>query len=159
MPKIVKEELFRLVDLPALYIVTTNGVVTRNGALVMGAGAAKQLVQRAPGIDEEAGAFVVHSGVPQAGRPGVYQYGFLAIRSPLADKVGIGIFQTKYEWQHNSHLPLIDLSVSGLVRYAYDNPRVSIRMNYPGIGLGGLTKEQVEPILDVLPQNVTVCYR
>ena len=65
----------------------------------------------------------------------------------------------KYAWSHLADIGLIALSTHMLRLYATVHKGVQIRMNYPGIGNGGLARGQVEPFLAWLPDNVTVCYQ
>ena len=126
--------------------VTTNAVITQDLKLVMGAGAAKQMLDRYPGIDAEAAEKIVKQTNPR-------RYGFLVIRPSLA------IFQTKGHFRADSDPELIELSVETLLAYTKKHPTTTIAVNFPGIGLGNLTPRQVKPIIGVLPDTVTFYWR
>jgi hypothetical protein len=161
MPNIVQENLWKLVDLPALYVVTTNSTIKgANGALVMGRGAALELKERVLGIDLECGDVIRDFAHEHRHK----NYGFQVVRAPSWKegepwKVGIGIFQVKHHFKDKADPGLIATSVMGLTEYARKYPQVNVRLNFPGIGAGRLKREDVEPLLEALPNNVTICYK
>jgi predicted NAD-dependent protein-ADP-ribosyltransferase YbiA (DUF1768 family) len=153
MVKIVAEELWRDPGNPGMIVVTTNAIVQANGALVMGSGAALEAVVKIDGIAKECGEAVLKHGS---------RYGFIEVREPKPDegsrgKRGFGILQTKFNYKERSDLSLVQYSLGKLAEYAQAHPDVKIRVNFPGIGSGRLKREQVEPLLAGLPDNVTVC--
>jgi len=160
MAKIIQEDLWTPIPYPGMVVVTTNGSLRHNGSVVMGRGAAYQATQRMPGIDRECGYAIANSPL-SVHYNGTYVYGFLVVHNPtgLGVKTGFGIFQVKYAWSDLADPGLIALSMHMLRLYATAHPAVQIRMNYPGIGNGGLHSSQVEPFLAWLPDNVTVCYQ
>lgn len=127
--------------------VTTNGIVKHNGALVMGAGIAKQARDRYPGIDQTLGEAVRLLGnIPLIVNTG-------------GNKPNIISLPTKNHWKDKSDLELIVKSVSHIVRTmkSYD----TIALTRPGCALGGLdwestVKPAIEPLLD---DRFTVYYR
>lgn len=152
MVKIVEEDLWKSPGHPGLIAVTTCSDIER-GKLIMGAGAAYQATERIHGIREECAIAIMKA----SRKP----YGFLVVRPPKPEesKTGFGIFQTKEWYAKMSNEYLIEASAKYLAEYANANPDVNIRLNYPGIGYGTLTKAEVEPLLVNLPDNVTVCYK
>ncbi len=152
MGKIVNDELWKSPGHPGMIIVSTNGFVRNDGRLVMGRGAAYQATQKIPGIDKEAGEKVLDAGKT---------YGFLPVRMPKAEekKLGFGIFQVKFHWNQPAVLDLILHSVQCLTEFALYYHDWQFRMNYPGIGNGGLNPEEVRPLLDPLPDNVTIVHK
>lgn len=147
MPTIVQADLWTL---PAgqsiadtVFVVTTNNVI-RAGALVMGAGAAKQAAQRYAGLPRRAAAQITDS-----------DYGFLIVDWPRSTQAGIGIFQVKRDYRHPAELDLIRRSVAQLTSVALRQP-FYFRLNFPGIGAGQLARSEVEPLLAGLPANVTI---
>jgi len=118
--------------------VTTNGIVRRNGALVMGAGFAKQVRDRFPGIDLYFGKAVGAVGnVPLIYSPGNGRY--------------IISLPTKHDWKDKSDLKLIVESVSHIVSLM--QPHDTVALTRPGCALGGLdwdtqVKPAIEPLLD-----------
>ena len=120
--------------------ITTNGSLKSNGALVMGAGIARQVRDRWPGIDKVCGAAVKASAQP---------YGLL-----LGKKMGL--FQVKYHWKQPAQLELIEYATIKLRMLAESQPGKVIFLNFPGIGYGGLSQSDVLPIIAQLPDNVIV---
>lgn len=150
--RIRKENLWKMKAGPTMYVVTTNSTVTSSGLLVMGRGAAKQAQTRVRNVRRLAGTAVREAPNPK-------QYGFLEILSPKRhNKAGFGIFQVKEHFKDKASIKLIAHAVKCLRIYALQNPEVAIRMNFPGIGYGRLSREEVEPLLQGLPPNVTICY-
>lgn len=155
-PKIVREELWKDPGRPGLIAVTTNAVVRLSGSLlVMGAGAARQAVDRIPGVAQEAGELVARIRETT----GKHNYGFLVVREPTTKKCGFGIFQVKDHYEEAASLALIAQSCRDLAAWCLSEPECQVRMNYPGIGLGKLTMDEVLPALEILLQKVTVCHR
>ena len=125
---------------PVMVVITTNSELKSNGELVMGAGIALEAVLKIPSLPKECGEIVGKLG---------RTYGFQVIRHPRSPgKPGLGIFQTKMSWRDNSTLMIINNSAMLLREYAMYNSDIPIRLNYPGIGFGRLTKEQVKPVLE-----------
>jgi hypothetical protein len=168
MPRFINGDLF---DHPTdveqvAFIVTTNSVI-RGDALVMGAGAARNMKDRyelAPWWAVEAIAQVLgidsFEGHPLSKESiaklrGCPIYGYLRIRT-IGHDTHLGIFQTKREYAHKSHADLIIRSCDDLRKDAEAHPHIEFRVNFPGIGYGGLAREEVLPLLSVLPENVLV---
>ncbi len=156
---ITRGELWQLVEHPAVYVVTTNASVNNSGELVMGRGAALQAAQRIPGIALEAASLVDYrlGLLNRDDKP----YGFVLVRQPRPEegKYGFGIFQVKHAWDQPAKISLISHAMDILRMYALDKRDVTIRMNYPGIGLGGLPKSQVNLLLQDLPENLHIFYK
>ncbi len=123
-------------DYANLYFFTGNSYVKRNGALVMGRGAARQVRDLYPGIDKKFGRVIPHLG----------HYGYYIEGS-------IGVFQVKKHFSAKAELDLIKVSTEFLTGFALTWPQ-AIYMNYPGIGNGGLLQTDVAPLLATLPDNV-----
>lgn len=128
-----------------LFLVTTNSVLNRDGALVMGAGIAKQAKDRFPGLDKVLGKAALAAGEP---------YGLLV--SPRWPSAKLGAFQTKANWKEGSSPALIAFSTGKLLAWCQEHPTAQVHLNLPGVGLGGLSREQVLPVLASLPDSVTV---
>jgi len=122
------------------FLFTANNVIKRNGALVMGAGIAKQVRDRFPGIDLVAGKEVSRAGS---------QYGVI-----LGKK--IGLIQTKYHWKDKSPMELICHSVSKLRAIALSRSTERFDLTLPGCGHGGQSYNAVLPFISELPDNVHV---
>ena len=145
--RVITAELFDQSD--SLFVVTTNGNLRRNNTLVMGAGAAAEAKRAFRDIERLAGTAILAKSVKRD----YYLYGFLQI-SPL-----LGIFQTKDHWRNKADLNIIRMSTVLLTEWCYENPTTQVRMNFPGIGLGGLSESEVLKIIADLPETVTVCKR
>lgn len=86
-------------------------------------------------------------------------YYFQVVRRPQVNKPGLGIFQVKDRFGDKADLELIRRSAVTLAQYAKQHPDTQVRMNYPGIGWGHQSRKAVEPLLDCLPENVTICFK
>ena len=60
----------------------------------------------------------------------------------------IGAFQVKRSFKDKASLDLIERSCVMLDKWCRKNPRAKVRLNYPGIGNGGLSEDEVRPILE-----------
>ena len=127
--------------------VTTNGIVSRDGTLVMGAGFAKQVRNRYHGIDRALGE-------------GVKLLGNIPLMFNTAQgESNIISLPTKNHWKDKSSLELIVRSVSHIAKTM--RPTDTIALTRPGCALGGLdwestVKPAIEPLLD---DRFTVYYR
>ena len=126
----------------ALLLFTGNSYIKRNGALVMGRGAALQVRDAYPGIDKDIGCQIDHLAF----------YGLVTSKTVQPN---IGAFQVKYSAFEAADLHLISESAALLRQYAEANA-FPIYMNFPGVGNGRLTREQVWPYIEPLPDNVFV---
>lgn len=141
----------------SMFLVTANSLINMSGQLVMGAGAAKQLTKALPNAKA---IFGMEIG------PNVREYGVKTVTSPLAKNFHVGIFQTKYSPYDTSNVKLIARSAKELMvlltRMQLNN-RITgdfvVNMNYPGIGLGGLSENAVWPVLAGLPDIVKIWKR
>jgi hypothetical protein len=137
-----------------LLLAPGNGVVRRDGHLVMGAGAAKALARAYPYLPRVFGRAA--RGTTDMG--GWHLYGLLIIQ--VAPGLHAGVFQSKGDWREPASTALIAYSARKLAEWLKSNPGLEAHMAFPGIGLGGLEEEEVlevlEPILGDLP---VVLYR
>lgn len=125
-------------ELPDVFMFTGNKFITKDGRLVMGRGAAKQVRDTYPGVDKR-----IKSDRPVTFcRLGPNQY--------------LGYFCVKDHFRESADLDLIGQSVTALVTHASRVPQATFHLNYPGIGAGRLSESAVEPILQRLPDNVWV---
>jgi len=126
---------------------TGNSFIRRDGRLVMGAGAALQMAKRwrqAPWLFGQK----VKASCGNLGR-----YGILAHE---LDSRWIGLFQTKISYSGQSTIDIIRFSTDKLIEWASEHDDIMIHVNYPGIGLGRLSVNDVYPIIEELPDNVVV---
>lgn len=116
--------------------VTTNGIVKRNGELVMGAGIALDAMKRFPDVAKRLGDLVSRYG----NRPF-----WLSDHRLLS-------FPTKHHWKDRSDICLIETSARTIAEHFSTFGRASIAMTRPGCGHGGLSwpevRSVIEPILD-----------
>lgn len=129
-----------------LFLITTNSFIKRNGALVMGAGIAREARDRFPGLDLALGRKIKHLG----------KYG-LIVSEKWPDKK-LGAFQVKYHFKDSASLELIEYSCNDLITFITQNTLRfgTVHLNYPGIGNGKLTEDDVYPIVRKLPDCVTL---
>lgn len=129
-------------------LVTTNQYIKKDGSLVMGAGAALQLKQLCPGVDYHFGHFGFIKDYP-------VDYFFKKWDNV---KPYLGYFNVKDHFKDKASLERIKISTNALLEMATDEVgrNLTIFLNYPGIGNGKLKREDVEPIISVLPDNVHV---
>lgn len=144
---IKKQDIF---DTSAQYdaiCVTTNGIVTRTQALVMGAGVAKEFKLKYPGIEYELGKKVkTYGNIP-----------FLIYNK----KQAIVSFPTKHDWKNKSDLDLIEKSAKALVKIATSRYWTKVALPAPGVGKGGLSwKNEVQPLLSkILDDRFTILFK
>jgi hypothetical protein len=124
-------------------IVTTNSFLTSEVKLVMGRGAAWVLKMKVPGIDRVFGKMISET----CGHLGLYG---------LLFHQRFGALQVKYRFDEKARVDLIEFSLRKLAWIAKESPNSRFNINYPGIGNGGLRKPEVQPLLDVLPDNVFI---
>ena len=129
-----------------VFLVTGNSYINSFGELVMGRGAALQLKQLAPALPKIFGSLIEQ------------YYGHLQEYNLIIIKLlhDVGVFQVKTHFKSKADLRLIERSVFKLHQYARLFPWRHIVMNYPGIGNGGRTREEVEPLIKTLPDNVHI---
>jgi len=128
-------------ELPDVYLFTGNPVIKKNGAIVMGRGAAKQVRDCYPGIDKIFGDELSkdpHLNILILGK----------------GKRRLGWFKVKEHWKEPAQLSLIAESVTKLTTLALDRTDLRFHMNYPGVGNGKLNISAVAPLLESLPDNV-----
>lgn len=110
-------------------VIPTNGVVKADGCAVMGAGLALQASVRFPRLSTELGSMIREYGNDL--------YSFVKYR--------LITFPTKHHWRNRSDINLIEDSTKELILLA---PSADIYLPRLGCGNGGLSWEEVEPILD-----------
>jgi hypothetical protein len=139
-------------------LITTNGVIKAGGALVMGRGIAQSVRDTYPGFDKAAGAAVSHRGL-QLADSNCYLYHILWPAAIPHSVLNIGLFQVKMNWWDPASVKLIDGSALRMATALEASPLpagVRIGMNFPGIGNGQLTVDQVMPYLTQIPDCVDI---
>ena len=127
-----------------LRVLTTNGIVRRDGACVMGRGCAYEAKKRFPGIEFRLGKLLREHGnrVMRLGR-----YGGTMICS----------FPVKHHWRQEADPALIRRSAEQLVAVADKFGHERILIPRPGCGNGKLSWADVRPILaEVLDARFSV---
>lgn len=128
------------------FLITTNGCITYDGRLVMGRGIALEAKNRWPELPYKLAVAIRREGnLDLADRMWLY-YVILGKK--------LGIFQVKRNWQDKASTGIIYTSTCELDAIARELPDESFHLNYPGIGNGKLSIDQVQPIVSVLPDNV-----
>jgi hypothetical protein len=122
--------------------ITTNRIVKEDGRAVMGAGIAKQCLERYPGVDK---VLAYH----------IQEWPNNLITTLVIDFVRqqrIISFPTKYDWRDDSDLKLIVKSANQLMDYIKWNKLGEVLLPRPGVGMGNLdwevVKATIAPILD-----------
>ncbi len=127
---------------PGIKIVTASSFLTSERKLFMGKGLARDLKIKVAGIDKIFGSLILENG----GHLG--RYGLLIYER-------WGVFQVKCRFNEKPDLELITFGIERVREFAQDTGYI-IHLEYPGIQDGQLSKEEVGPILNDLPNNVHV---
>lgn len=134
-----------------LLLITTNGVVKNNGDLVMGAGLAKEAVNKFKELNlpKILGIRVSKNGnIPSV----------INTNNPLLKLIS---FPTKNNWKDNSKISLIENSMKHLVNIIYHEnfKNYIIITGRPGCSLGGLNWDLVKKVLQrfEISKNMIVC--
>ena len=120
---IVRGDWFALAPDYHLALFTANAIVTADGRLVMGAGLARQIRDRCPGIDRLLGAAVRTGERPDGYGLAVVGRYERPLRTVTGAVVSIGAFQVKRDWRDRASIDLIARSISALNRYLAQRPR------------------------------------
>lgn len=154
--KLAKGNMWDAWDEADLMLVTTNGTMV-SGKLVMGGGSAGEANLRFPGIDA-AFAKAIHREGSYDRQLGAWKYHLLVSPKWFKGEGGkLGAFQTKYAVSKPASMDAIATSTALLMLMcSYLSKREQIHMPFPGIGLGGLRREDVLPYIEQLPDMVTI---
>lgn len=127
-------------SLPDVYLFTANPIRNKQGALVMGRGAALAVKTSYPEVPYQikANAPVSWYCIDQSKRQ------------------WIGAFLVKSHWRKPAELPIIYRSVERLLSCAKQQSSYRFHVNAPGVGNGKLQWDDVEPLLASLPDNVII---
>jgi hypothetical protein len=132
--------------LPNVYLFTGNPISRKDGALVMGRGAAKQLRDAYPALQFGLGETLRRNPERR----------LLFVPVDRATDQWIGWFKVKHHWADPADISLIKQSTHELRVVAMRRPKRTFHMNYPGIGNGRLDIDTVHPLLQALPDNVLI---
>ena len=145
MVKFKKGEMMNRIGMDnEVVLVTTNSFITKDKKIVMGRGAAQQLKESyGGGIDKLFGTYLKEHHLQR--------YGVFIFMGEA-----LGVFQVKYHFREKADLELIKYSTAMLTQHTMDFPHITFNLNFPGIGYGNLTREEVLPIIQFLPDNVVI---
>lgn len=113
-------------------VITTNGVVNKDGMAIMGGGIAKQASERFPGLRKELGKLIDVFGNE------VYRFQDLKLFT----------FPTKSDWKEESDISLIERSCVRLLQFVNTMDIKEIYMVRPGCGKGNLKWSDVKNVLE-----------
>lgn len=135
-------------------VVTTNGIVKKNGLAVMGAGIARSARDAFPGIDKELGYNLTVRG-NHAYHMGTYPYRHA---NGKESNIRILTMPTKHDWRDKSDIQLIQQSCEELMVIANMLHLTNIYLPAPGCSNGQLDWEsQVRPVIEpILDDRFTV---
>lgn len=125
-----------------VYLFTSNAIIKHDGCLVMGAGTAKAVRDTFSGIDKMFGEVLGAGRVP-------------VLLLPYKDRV-IGCFQVKHHYKEEADLNLVRASTLCLTKEAIRSPHITYHLNFPAVGCGKRSVDEVLPLLEGLPDNVHV---
>jgi hypothetical protein len=132
------------------FVVTTNGIVKRNGAAVMGAGVALYARETFPGIDMRLGQLLKQHG-NRVFNMGTYE-------SPVGKPQRVVTFPTKKDWKDPSDPNLILKSCAELIEMTDEFGWSRVILPPVGTGNGGLNTEYVREMLEPILDNRFVVY-
>lgn len=131
-----------------IFMITTNPIIRKDGAVVMGRGIAAEAKERFPQLPYDFANQIRYQPWRYVGAIGYYT------------DVPIWFFRVKDHWAQQAKIEIIKHSafgVSGMCKSWYNKTKpLRIDLNFPGIGNGGLKREDVLPIIETLPDNVHV---
>ncbi len=145
-------------DPATLLLFAGNSVVDTHDCLVMGAGSAREAKMQCPTLPRQLGRILAQRHLQH----GLYGLLFCKTNVQVGDHWQaklVGAFQTKRHWRDPADPQIIAYSVGRLCGYLEALPgmqHLTVAMPFPGIGYGGLAREQVLPLLAPLPDTVTV---
>lgn len=132
-------------DWADVFMITTNPIIRRDGAVVMGRGIAKEAKDLFPTLPYDFGKVLQAQTKPRnVGRIGIYKH------------TPIFYFMVKNHWAQPAQLKIIEQSVVELNELLSAQPDITIALNFPGIGNGGLDRKDVLPLLNHLADNVHI---
>jgi hypothetical protein len=145
----INDDIFKYIGPNKPLVVTTNNVVKSDGSLVMGAGIAKLVRDKFPGVDKKLGRII--SGLD------IYN----VIPVSIDEQIIIAL-QTKRHWKDPSPIDLVVESCKMLMRYIDDRIILDIKQVYmtrPGCGNGGLDWNYIKPLISFLDDRFIVCHK
>lgn len=130
-----------------IFMITTNPIVRKDGAVVMGRGIALEAKTRFPTLPVDFGnklkTLIPYHGDGAVGWIGDYE------------NTPIWWFMVKDHWANKASVDIITQSTN-LVDVLFGDTDSRVDLNFPGIGNGGLAREEVLPIIQRLPDNIHI---
>ncbi len=129
-------------EAPKLLLAAGNGVVRRDGSLVMGVGSALALARAYPQAPR---AFGEMARKKEKMYPGWYLYGLLA--TPMRPDLQVGVFQVKGVWKEEPNPLIIGYSAALLAGWLRDHPDWEVHMAFPEEKPGESRRAEVVSVL------------
>ena len=137
-------DIFKDVDSLDYVCITTNSTLNKAGELIMGAGIAKDAKTLYPDLPLLYGKQIKEKKVVGG------FYGCLLAKEKFI------AFQTKLHWKESSPISVVEKSIFMLSRLATKYNDKVFGLPFPAINNGGLSPNDVYPLLIKLPDNVIV---
>lgn len=112
--------------------ITTNGFVKTSGHAVMGRGCALEATMKYPSLSGQLGILINNFGN----------------RVHIFNRYNLFTFPVKHDWKNKADIQLIERSAKELRDFADELKIKSIVVPRPGCGNGGLSWEEVKPVLE-----------
>lgn len=146
MPILERGNMWDVFGKTDLFLITTNPIVRKDGAAVMGRGIALEAAKKYPEIQRSFGQWLQATDSCRA------SCGWIC----TLEGQDVGYFMVKNHWASNADPSIISKSVASLLEWMLDFQFERIDLNFPGIGNGKLKREDVLPLLEPLPDNVHI---
>lgn len=157
-----KGDMWSIFGKTDMFVITTNPIIRKDGAVVMGRGIAKQMKDRFPEFPFKLAERYTKSVDTQA-----YDDALHPVNTGFVggfDGQACGWFMVKDHWREPAKLEIIQRSVKELINSLtfrgfdswYIPKTIRYDLNFPGIGNGKLAREDVLPIIEQLPDNVHI---
>ena len=138
---VIKGNLYDNVDKYDYIVFTSNSVITKDKRLMMDTGTAKIVKDIYPDVDKQLAKNI-------RGRD-IYNL-------EMSKKHKVIALQTKVDWNDSSSIELVEESIDKLCEFAKKHPRTKIGMPILGMSTEGFSINDVIPMLQKLPRNVSV---
>lgn len=168
--RICRTNIWSHLGTAAVIFVTTNTDVKKDGEAVMGAGIAKQALQRWPNIGKILGNLSrakIETPSCLITESGTEIWSFPTKRAQLHNpEMILPAYRSKFPgpivpgWACYSDKVLIEVNMEWLRSNFADRPAISqFLLPWPGVGNGGLTKEAIFPIVSKLDDRFILVER
>lgn len=142
-----KGDMWSVFGKTTIFMITTNPIMKKDGSIVMGRGIAKQAKEKFPSIPFDFGEQRRKMFL------NTYNVGYIG----TYEDQDVWYFMVKDHWANKARLDIISNACAEIKTWvSFSEKGERIDLNFPGIGNGGLTREEVLPIIETLPNNVHV---